>query len=306
MIRRLLGLEPPDPLADEPGAIAGKRVVAAGYYGLPVLKRAHWTWQVPLYFSISGLGGASYLLASLADLFGADEDHEIASAGRWIALAAVAASPPLLILDLGVPGRFRNMLRIFKTRSPMSVGSWGLTLFGLFAGLSALLELLRAPRGVRRLAGALGAPVAALMAAYTGVLLSATAVPIWGRLRAFLSPIFFLSGTSNALAALALARPRAAERLRELEILTICAELLLVSAALRHAGPLGRPLWRPEFWVGSVGVGMVAPLLLLMLPRGHRLASVLILLGGWLTRREVIQAGKRSSDDPQAAFHYHS
>ena len=36
----------------------------------------------------------------------------------------MAASPPLLISDLGRPERFHHMLRVLKPTSPMSVGSW--------------------------------------------------------------------------------------------------------------------------------------------------------------------------------------
>ena len=41
---------------------------------------------------------------------------------------------PLLILDLGRPERFFNMLRIFKPRSPMSMGAWCLTGFSTVGG----------------------------------------------------------------------------------------------------------------------------------------------------------------------------
>jgi hypothetical protein len=39
-----------------------------------------------------------------------------------IALAGIAVSPVLMISDLGRPGRFVNMLRMFKVTSPMNVG----------------------------------------------------------------------------------------------------------------------------------------------------------------------------------------
>ena len=54
------------------------------------------------------------------------------SGAEALSLAA-SASPDLLILDLGRPERFVNMLRIFKPRSPMSMGAWALTLFGNLA-----------------------------------------------------------------------------------------------------------------------------------------------------------------------------
>src|SRR5438067_6347454 len=148
-LARILRLEPPDPHAadhEAAGAVAGERVVAVGYYGLPALKRPHWRWQIPLYFFLSGLAAAAYLLAALADLFGADEDRPVVSTGRWLALIALLPCPLLLVDDLQRPERFLHMLRIVKPRSPMSVGSWGLALFGGLAGGSALLELVGAPR----------------------------------------------------------------------------------------------------------------------------------------------------------------
>jgi len=319
VLQRLFGLEPPHRHAAEheaAGAIEGERLVAVGYYGLPALKRPHWRWQIPLYFFCSGLSGAAYLLSALADLFGSAEDEPVASAGRWIALTALLPCPLLLIDDLARPERFLHMLRIVKPRSPMSIGSWVLTLFGLAAGGSAALELIGAPRALRRALGLLGVPLAAFVGAYTGVLLSATAVPIWGRARAFLSPIFFLSGCSAALAAIGLtlkldkrARPAGMERLRELETLVLAAELTLTSAELRHLGPLARPLVaRPygvAFWAGSVVLGQLLPLLLNAIGKAAPIAHALVLVGSWLTRWVVVQAGKASADDPQAAFAYH-
>jgi formate-dependent nitrite reductase membrane component NrfD len=319
LVARRLGLEPPDRHAAEreaAGAVAGQRVVAVGYYGLPVLKRAHWRSSIALYFFLSGLAAGAYLLAALADLFGGEEDEAVASTGRWLALIALLPCPLLLIEDLERPGRFLNMLRIVKPRSPMSAGSWMLTLFGGVAGGSVLLEILGAPRRLRRALALAGAPVAAFIGSYTGVLLAATAVPLWGRARAFLSPIFFLSGCSAALAAVALAlrlgrrgRPASEQRLRELETLVLAGELTLVSAALRHLGPLARPLVArpcgPLFWGGSVLAGQVAPLLLGRLERAAPLANLLVLLGSLATRWAVVRAGQASSDDPQAAFAYH-
>ena len=43
----------------------------------------------------------------------------------WVAaIAGAMISPILLIMDLGRPARFLNMLRVFKHRSAMSMGAW--------------------------------------------------------------------------------------------------------------------------------------------------------------------------------------
>ena len=337
---RLLGIlsddrhsQAADPLVEVPN----EAPATVGYYNLPLLKQPHWKWQVPLYFFLSGLAGSAYLFATIAEWLGDEDDAPVVSAGRYLALAGVLASLPLLIDDLGRPERFHHMLRVFKTRSPMSVGAWGLTVFGGFAGLTAAMQARsdglpgasRLPipmnRTLRRVVGLCGAPFAVLVATYTGVLLAATSIPLWGRARAFLSPIFFLSGSASALSAIMLgiiafgrARHSNTNKLRDLEVMVIVGELAVESLALKHAGQFARPLifrpWGQLFWAGSIGIGQVLPLLIhtrhLFGVRGtsktlDMVASIATLLGGIATRWVWVSAGKTSADDPAAAFAYH-
>src|SRR4029077_4163566 len=91
------------------GVAAGRGVEVAGgpiprkvgYYGQPVVKPPVWTWQIPLYFFLGGVGGMSAVVA-----LGAVLSHhvELARAAMWIAvLAGAVLSPILLIIDLGRP-----------------------------------------------------------------------------------------------------------------------------------------------------------------------------------------------------------
>ena len=105
------------------------------YYGRPVIKEPVWTPEIPWYFFMGGLGGASAGLAYLAELRGS---VLLARRAWMIALGGVGSSPLLLISDLGRPERFLNMLRMFKVTSPMSVGSWVLAASGATTALSAL------------------------------------------------------------------------------------------------------------------------------------------------------------------------
>src|SRR5687768_12665967 len=110
------------------------------YYGVPPVHKAHWKWLVIVYFFLGGISSASYVIASIAELVGGAEARRVTRVGRYLSLAALIPSPILLILDLGRPERFLYMLRIVKLRSPMSVGTWGLTIFGGFCTLSALIQ----------------------------------------------------------------------------------------------------------------------------------------------------------------------
>jgi Polysulphide reductase, NrfD len=111
------------------GVVAGRGVDVAGgpiprkpgYYGEPVVKPPVWTWQVPLYFFFGGIGGMSAVIALGGILF---QHVDLARTAMWIAaIAGAVLSPILLIMDLGRPHLFLNMLRVFKHRSAMSMGA---------------------------------------------------------------------------------------------------------------------------------------------------------------------------------------
>src|SRR5215470_38972 len=157
-----------------------------GYYRIPLLKEAPWTWEIPLYFFVGGAAGAAAVIGAIANYTGAD--RELVRDARWIAAAGSVISPALLVSDLGRPERFLAMLRVFKPQSPMSVGVWTLVGFSTGAIATAFAGHLRdrygpsLPLRVIENAGqaaslAFGLP----FSNYTGVLIGATAVPVWNR-----------------------------------------------------------------------------------------------------------------------------
>ncbi|HMJ37011.1 MAG TPA: NrfD/PsrC family molybdoenzyme membrane anchor subunit [Baekduia sp.] len=163
----------------------------------PMMKPPVWTWEVPLYFWFGGMAAGASFVGFACDLAG---DHRSARVARMVALGALAPSPPLLIMDLGRPERFSNMLRIFKPRSPMSMGSWCLTVFGGLSSAAVAADLLGRDKVARRL-GCGTAVVGGYLGSYTGVLLASTAVPVWARSRLSLGPIFVATATLTGAAA---------------------------------------------------------------------------------------------------------
>ena len=304
------------------------------YYGVPPIHPPHWKWLVVTYFYLGGLAAGSYVASSIAELVGGQGARRIVRAGRYLSLAALLPCPPLLILDLGRPERFLYMLRVLKLRSPMSAGVWGLLAFSGFCGLSAMTQaardgllgggvaarlLLRVPS---KLLGVLGMGPAFFLGSYTGVLLAATAVPLWTRSHLLIGPLFLTSAVSNATAAIALVlslargtRLETLERLERLDGFALLADLGLLAALRVHLGPsLARPLETGRLgWLfrgGVVAAGLLAPLGLHWTfavrnrtPRGATsLASALVLLGGFLLRYTMIAAGRASALDPRATF----
>jgi formate-dependent nitrite reductase membrane component NrfD len=308
------------------------------YYGIPAIHKPHWKWLIIVYFFVGGIAGASYVIANIANLFGGAEARRITQAGRYISLAALIPSPILLILDLGRPERFYHMLWILKLRSPMSVGTWVLTIFSGFCGLSALIQaaedgLLQRITFLNRLLLALPAkPIGALgslfgfgMAGYTGILVAATAVPLWAKNYLLMGPLFLASAISNATAAitlvLSLVRGTSHDtlkRLERLDMITVLVELGLLLAARANLGKIiARPLREGRLgqiyrW-GVLGMGISAPLMLLSVARLSGklsprllagLSSTLVLIGGFLFRYVMVIGGRASADDPQAYYEF--
>ena len=180
-----------------------------GYYQIPLLKSPPWTWEIPLYFFVGGASGAAAVIGAIADYTGAD--RELVKHARWVAAAGSVISPALLVADLGRPERFLAMLRVFKPQSPMSVGVWTLLGFSGAAAAAAFAGFLNDRYGpslpVRVLENAGQAASLAFglpFSNYTGVLIGATAIPVWNRNASDLPLHFGASGLGAAVGILEL------------------------------------------------------------------------------------------------------
>ncbi len=307
------------------------------YYDYPVLKTPPWQWEIIWYFFCGGLAAGCYILASIAALFGSEDDRAVTRAGYYLSLLALLPCPPLLIKDLGRPERFLYMLRMFKVKSPMSMGVWGLLGFSLFSGLTAVVQaardgLLGRWWGAKALAvlpqKVLAVPgmfLGFFLGGYTGVLLAATSIPLWSRSK-MLGAVFISSAVSTSAALIsavlqATGTPsKVLYKLEQMEWLAMLMELAGLLTFLRDAGRAARPLVGTgpnehgyTFWRFMLGGGLVLPWLLqtLILLRGHRqsikrgpgiLVSLLVLIGGYFLRRTIVEAGKASSTDARTTL----
>lgn len=276
------------------------------YYDLPLLKAPVWTWEVPTYFFVGGAAGAAAVLAAAAQLAGVDDD--LVRDARWIAAIGAAASAPLLIADLGRPERFLNMLRVFKPQSPMSVGAWTVAAFGGAASAAAFANVVQRNTNLPvKTAGDVSAVLSAatglVMATYTGVLVGATAIPVWKEHVRLLPVHFGASALGSAVSLLEL-RGHRHDALNALALGAAIFETVAgavietssdrVSAPLRdgHSGMLTR-----------LGAVLSGPIPLFMRLMGARKgAAVATLAGSLVTRFAWVEAGKASARDVNVAL----
>jgi formate-dependent nitrite reductase membrane component NrfD len=307
------------------------------YYDYPVLKAPVWRWEIIWYFFFGGLAAGCYVIASIAALFGSREDRQVARTGYYLSLLAVLPCPVLLIKDLGRPDRFLHMLRIFKVKSPMSMGTWGLVSFSFFSGITAVVQAAQdglfgrwwGPRLLaalpQRLLAIPGSVFGIFLGGYTGVLLTATSIPLWSRSK-LLGAIFISSAisTSTALISFVLrltqAPSQVLHKMERLEWVALLVEMAGLFAFLRGTGRAARPLVGTgpsehgrTFWSFVAGTGLVLPWLLqtisLLTRRSAKsgrsrgtLISLLVLVGGYFLRRTMIEAGHTSSKDARTTL----
>ncbi|HET6963911.1 MAG TPA: NrfD/PsrC family molybdoenzyme membrane anchor subunit [Acidimicrobiales bacterium] len=283
------------------------------YYGLPVLNKPTWEpLEIAGYLFLGGLAGSSSTLAAAAALTGRES---LARPLRYGAAGAISLSLVALVHDLGRPGRFYNMLRVFKPASPMSVGSWILSVYGPLAigsaTLTAVGSSLPGPLGrvVRPLsrpltlgAGVLGPAVAT----YTAVLVSDTAVPAWhGGYKEM--PFLFAGSAASAgagvgLMAAPLTQSGPARRLgvagavAEVGLGRVMRRRMGLPAEAYEEGRAGRLMKAAE----GLAVGGAA---LALAGRRSRLLSGLggacMVAGSALTRFGIFHAGVQSAEDPR-------
>jgi formate-dependent nitrite reductase membrane component NrfD len=298
------------------------------YYERPLLKAPHWEWNVVTYLFLGGIMGGLGLIQLLANPK-RDDERLLKRTSRIASFVLAAANPAILITHLGKPERFLNMMRIVKIKSPMSLGVWGLVFYSGAAGANVVRELAISgvlPRPMRYLAPGFFAPVQALLGAFTagysGVLLSATANPFWGSGKRHIPAASVCSGLGSACALSTLlsiieGNGRVAHKLERLEMVASVAELTILVHFERHAGEYGKPFFTGErgkrMRTYTIAGGIVAPLALNVLGGIVKLpkpvdalrgiaASVLTLVGGYILRESLIEAGKASARDPRAAF----
>src|SRR5882724_8319789 len=279
-----------------------------------------WGWLIALYFFFGGLAGGSYFLASLIDLFGRSEDRPLSHLGYYIAFPCVVVSGLLLTLDLGRPLRFWHMLiesntfqPMFKPWSPMSVGSWALLIFGIFAFVSFLGALADAERTpwaawrrvhppslLGRFIAVIGGIFGFYVAGYTGVLLAVTNRPIWSN-TPLLGLLFIVSAASTSAALMILLAEKSRWTmpgrldLHRMDAWVVALEFIVLIAVMVSLGPV------LSAWLNVWGIllaivivlGMIAPLVLSWRARRfHQVTlatpALLVLVGGFLLRVVIV------------------
>src|SRR5271163_1889781 len=271
----------------------------SGYAHLPVTKAPGWHGTIAWDALLNGMATGLFMAAAVSELAAPAVFIPVAKVAYPVALVLLLVDLVLLVFDLGDPLRFHHMLRVFKPGSPMSLGTWCLTIFSLpltaAAALSLLAEVGWDFEWARITAVVVGLLPGFGSAAYKGVLLSTNAQPGWKDARwlgGYLTNSALLMGCAELLVLSALiGQTQATAILRTAFIVLLVLNVIPLGLLFANLQPTHARLYtREQRW--RVGVLMFAAATLiplgLMLLNGGLLfilgAVIFLLLGSWVIR----------------------
>lgn len=287
-----------------------------------------WEWPITIALFIAGIASGAYASMGLIHFAGDKNDQPVAYRLGFIPLPLMLVTPLLLIIDLGSPDRFLNLLiknpaaaerggpLMFNSNSPMNWGSWAMVIFGLFAAVAFADALHHSgrmrfgwlePISHNVVVLAIGEILALVVSGYSGVLLNVTNQGVWSDtwlMGALFICFSELSGMAVALIVsdrMGATRTSAAIRkalFYSAAISAVVLVLFLGSMAGQQDGSLAALVGSlhefvgPVFWIGAVGLALLVPLLALaprrMLPLANASLVGLLVLVGVLAFRYAV------------------
>ena len=270
----------------------------SGYENGPVTKVPGWHGIIAWDALLNGMAMGLFLAAAVSELAAPSVFIRVAKVAYPVALVLLLVDLGLLVLDLGDPLRFHHMLRVFKPSSPMSLGTWCLTIFSLpltaAAGLSLLAELGWDFEWARITAVVVGLLPGFGSAAYKGVLLSTNAQPGWKDARwmgGYLTNSALLMGCGELLVLSSLmGQTQATAIVRTAFIVLLVLNVIPLGLLFANLRPTHARLYTHEQqWRvgGLIAAGMLIPLSLMLLNSDLlfiMVAVLFLLLDSWVIR----------------------
>jgi formate-dependent nitrite reductase membrane component NrfD len=299
------------------------------YYDIPPIKHSHYKWRTCAAFFLNSVAGGSQIISTLVDHFGGEKDRTLVRAGRYIALAGGLSSTAVLISALHTPQRWYNMLRLFKSTSPMSIGIWSITPFVELSGLTAIGQIAE-DLGKKKAGGVMGcafgipaALLGAIVTTYMGTELEETNMPLWASAYPLMAPLYGAAALSASAAALSITAavtdtPDAMKNsLNRIALASGAAEMALSGTIesrwrrLRQAASFARASYAPLYRIGYMGAGLLMPLILRGFDGAGRngrnrniLASFATLAGNMILQYVMVYGGKESGLHARDYFEY--
>ena len=275
---------------------------------------------IAVYFYLTGLSAGSFVLSTLAFVFGMEKFKPIGKIGVILATLFLVMAPLALLVHVGQPFKAWHLFVHLNITSPITWGSFLLTLYPINCVIYGFF-MFRGKKTMTRLFGTIGIPLAIFVHGYTGFILAlGKARALWNT--ALMPFLFLISAMVSGIALMILisivkdrffSKEKTVNRelvfgLGQLLVAMILIDLflvlsdvlvLLVSHAeaqeVAHLILTGK--FSFYFLVVENFMGKIIPAIILLVPRFRNLttvtvASILVVVGIFFMRYVVVVGGE--------------
>jgi tetrathionate reductase subunit C len=275
---------------------------------------------IAVYFYFTGLSAGSFVLSTLAYVFGMAKYKPIGKIGVILAAMFLIMAPLALLVHVGQPFKSWHLFLYLNPTSPITFGSFLLTLYPINALVYGYF-MFKGNQKMTKLFGTIGIPLAVFVHGYTGFILAlGKARALWNT--ALMPFLFLVSAMVSGIALMVLIslvkdRFFSPEKKinRELvfglgnllatmiliDLFLVLSDVLVLLVSHAEAQEVAHLLLQGKFsvyfiWIENV-MGKVLPAFLLLIPRLRNLgtvtvASILVVIGIFFMRYVVVLGGE--------------
>lgn len=276
---------------------------------------------IAIYFYLTGLSAGSFILSTLAFVFGMEKYKPLGKFGVILATLLLVLAPMTLLLHVGQPLKSWHLFAFINLTSPLSWGSFLLTLYPINCVIYGYF-MFKGNKKLTKLFGMIGIPLAISVHGYTGFVLAlATARHFWNT--ALMPFLFLISAMVSGIALMILIsmikdRFFSKEKVINREIVNglagflvamifidlflVLSDVLVMLVSQTEAQEVAHLILRGKFSPFFLGVenlfGKVIPALILLIPSLRRnlgavaVASILVVIGIFFMRYVVVVGGE--------------
>lgn len=275
---------------------------------------------IAIYFYLTGLSAGSFVLSTLAYVFGVDKYKPIGKIGVILAALFLILAPVALLVHVGQPLKAWQLFVHLNATSPITWGSFLLTLYPINCVIYGWF-MFKGRHKMTRLFGTIGIPLAVFVHGYTGFILAlGKARALWNT--ALMPFLFLVSAMVSGIALMiiiSLIKDRFFSKEKKvnrelifglgnllaamilIDLFLVLSDVLVLLVSHTEAQEAAHLLLKGKFsvlfiWVENI-MGKVLPVIMLLLPRLRNLttvtiASIMVIVGIFIMRYVVVLGGE--------------
>ena len=275
---------------------------------------------IAVYFYLTGLSAGSFVLSTMAFVFGMEKFKPIGKIGVILATLFLVMAPLALLVHVGQPFKSWHLFVHLNITSPITWGSFLLTLYPINCIIYGYF-MFKGNKPLTRLFGTIGIPLAIFVHGYTGFILAlGKARALWNT--ALMPFLFLISAMVSGIALMILismvkdkffSREKTINRelvfglgkmlaaMILIDLFLVLSDVLVLLVSHVEAQEVAHLILTGKFsiyfiWVENV-MGKIIPAFILLIPRFRNLgtitiASILVVVGIFFMRYVVVLGGE--------------